>query len=151
MNKLTVLLYIFCLPLRHLTLTSPYGFRVHPITGKYCFHEGIDLRAHQDTVYAVLKGVVQQTGYHSLLGIFIRLDHGQFQTTYGHLSQLFVLAGDSVCASCPIGITGATGQTTGEHLHFSVKFNGQYINPLKFLTDIQNNLNEIKRRTTNEQ
>jgi murein DD-endopeptidase MepM/ murein hydrolase activator NlpD len=133
---------VFCLPLRYLAVTSSFGYRIHPVTRKYSFHEGIDLRAHDDTVYAVLKGAVQQTGFQDLLGIYIRLDHGQFQTTYGHLSQLFVLAGDSVCAGCPIGITGATGRTTGEHLHFSVQFGHKYIDPLQFLINIQNNINQ---------
>ena len=106
MKQLLYSLIIVSLPLRHLSLTSPFGYRVHPVTGIYSFHEGIDLRAHRDTIYAVLNGVVQQTGYDPLLGIFIRLDNGNFRSTYGHLSQLFVLPGDSVSAGNAIGVTG---------------------------------------------
>jgi len=83
-----------------------------------------------------LNGVVQQTGYDPLLGIFIRLDNGYFRSTYGHLSQLFVLPGDSVAAGNALGISGATGRVTGEHLHFAIKFHGRYIDPLLFLCQI---------------
>lgn len=121
------------LPLNHLQLTSPYGDRVHPLTGKYAFHGGVDLRARDDTVFAVLPGFVEAIGFDPLLGIFVRLRHGAFQTVYGHLSQLFVLQGDSVLSMTALGISGSTGRVTGEHLHFAVKFQGNYIDPLAFL------------------
>ena len=145
MKQLLFSLIIVSLPLRHLSLTSPFGFRVHPVTGVYSFHEGIDLRAHRDTIYAVLNGVVQQTGYDPLLGIFIRLDNGNFRSTYGHLSQLFVLPGDSVSAGNAIGVTGATGRVTGEHLHFSIQYHNRYIDPLKFLAELENIINQHKK------
>jgi murein DD-endopeptidase MepM/ murein hydrolase activator NlpD len=149
MNKL-VMLCCLCLPLRHLQVTSPYGYRVHPVTGKYSFHAGIDLRAKDDTVYAVLPGTVINAGFDPLLGFFIRLEHGEFQTTYGHLSQVFVLAGDSVNSAFALGITGSTGRVTGEHLHFAVQYHQHYIDPLHFLLLIANNINYIKRRTKHE-
>jgi murein DD-endopeptidase MepM/ murein hydrolase activator NlpD len=121
------------LPLRHIQLTSGFGYRVHPLTGQYVFHEGIDLAARHDTVFAILSGRVQKEGHHVLLGVYIRLDHGLYQSTYGHLSRLFVLSGDSVKAGEPIAISGATGKVTGEHLHFSIQFKDHFINPLAFL------------------
>jgi len=124
------------LPLKHLALTSAYGNRVHPITGKHAFHAGVDLRARDDTVFAVLPGLVEAIGFDPLLGIFVRLRHGAFQTVYGHLSQLFVLQGDSVLSITALGISGSTGRVTGEHLHFAVKFQGNYIDPLAFLLAI---------------
>jgi murein DD-endopeptidase MepM/ murein hydrolase activator NlpD len=145
MIKALVIAGILCLPLRHLSLSSPFGYRLHPVTGKYAFHAGIDLRARSDTVFAVLPGKVTATSYDRYLGIFIRIDHQEFQSTSGHLSQIFVMPGDSVSAGEPIAITGSTGRVTGEHLHFSIQFNHRYINPLKFLLAIENNLTTIKK------
>jgi murein DD-endopeptidase MepM/ murein hydrolase activator NlpD len=125
-----------CLPLRNIWLTSAFGYRTHPVTGRFAFHDGVDLRANRDTVYAVLDGRVSATGFDPRLGIYIRLDHIELQSTYGHLSQLFVIAGDSVQASQPIGITGATGRVTGQHLHFSMTMRGRYFDPLLFFKHI---------------
>jgi len=130
---------LVCLPLKNLQLTSSYGNRIHPVTGKYAFHSGVDLRAKQDTVYAIMDGTVSAVNYNDLLGIYIRLDHGRFQSVYGHLSQVFVTTGESLQAGEPIGITGATGRVTGEHLHFSIRCRQQYINPLEFLYQLLNN------------
>ena len=143
MNKLWLLCCI-CLPLRHLSLTSGYGYRIHPITGRYCFHSGIDLRASHDTVFAVLPGRVSLSGYDALTGVHIQLASGDFSFLYGHLSQVFVLAGDSVDAGSPLGITGASGRVTGEHLHFSVCYRHKPVNPLLFLRGLTNNLKQIK-------
>jgi len=147
MNKLILLAGMLCMPLRHLSLSSPYGYRVHPITGRYAFHAGVDLRARHDTVFAVLDAVVSTVGYDHLLGLFIRLDHGEFETSYGHLSQVFVTGTDSVSAGEPLGITGVSGRVTGEHLHFSVQFHNRYIDPLSFLLKIQNNLINKNKET----
>jgi murein DD-endopeptidase MepM/ murein hydrolase activator NlpD len=122
-----------CTPLKQFRLTSPFGFRLHPITGKYQFHNGIDLAANQDTVFAILSGQVDTIAYDPISGIYIRLNHCDFQSLYLHLSQIFVLQGDSVTNNMPIGVTGATGRVTGEHLHFSIKYRNQFIDPLKFL------------------
>ena len=147
MNRLIYCCWLYCLPLHSLQVTSAFGYRIHPVTGRYAFHAGIDLRARSDTVYAVLAGSVTQTGYNQLLGLFVQLNHGEFQTTYGHLSQFFALPGDSVSTGEPIGITGNTGRVTGEHLHFAVQYHNRYINPLKFLYYISNHINPIKKET----
>ena len=128
-----------CLPLRHLSLTSPFGFRVHPVTGQFRFHSGIDLRARQDTVFAVVPGRIDYVGYDPVTGVHIRLCSGGFTIIYGHLSQVFVLAGDSVNACTPLGVTGSSGRVTGEHLHFSVSFRQVTVNPLSFLRGLMNN------------
>ncbi|WP_183573780.1 M23 family metallopeptidase [Mucilaginibacter sp. X5P1] len=122
------------LPLRHLFITSGFGNRVHPVTGSYGFHYGIDLRARSDTVLAVLDGRVENAGYNLFLGIFIRISSGPFTITYGHLSQCFVCIGDSLATGSPMGVTGSSGRVTGEHLHFAVQFFHRYIDPLTFLT-----------------
>jgi len=115
-----IILFTICLPLRHLEITSSFGYRIHPITKIYSFHSGVDLRA-------------METGYDGRLGLFVRLDHSSFQSSYGHLSQVFLGQGDTVLAGQPIGITGRTGQVTGEHLHFSIRCGNQYVDPLEFL------------------
>jgi len=145
MNRL-LLICCVCLPLRQIQLTSGYGYRIHPITGKYAFHSGIDLRARSDTVFAVMAGTISAVGYDPYLGLFIRLNDGDFGITYGHLSQVFVLPDDSVAACHSLGVTGRTGRVTGEHLHFSVAFHHHPIDPLKFLLDIQN-LNQKNKET----
>ncbi|WP_162842750.1 M23 family metallopeptidase [Mucilaginibacter pineti] len=123
-----------CLPLRTMRLTSSFGWRVHPVTGSADFHRGIDLSARSEPVYSVVDGQVSATGYDPLLGNFIRIDHSDVQTIYGHLSVILVSRGQEVAAGQVVGITGRSGRTTGEHLHFSIKFRGSYIHPLDFLS-----------------
>ncbi|VTR29649.1 Murein hydrolase activator NlpD precursor [Sphingobacterium thalpophilum] len=125
------------LPLSDLTVTSPFGWRTHPVTGKSDFHNGVDFAARSDPVFNVLDGWVKETGKHKLLGKYIRIVHGEVETIYGHLSNILVSPRDTVIAGQPIAITGSTGRVTGEHLHFSVKFNGKFLDPLKFLRRIK--------------
>jgi murein DD-endopeptidase MepM/ murein hydrolase activator NlpD len=143
MTKLLIL-FCCCLPLRHLSLTSTYGYRVHPLTGKIRFHSGIDLRARADTVFAVMAGHVDFVGYNEFLGVHIRVVSSDFTFLYGHLSQVFVLPGDAVAEGMPIAISGSTGRVTGEHLHFSVAYRQVPVNPLLFLSDLMKNLNKNK-------
>ncbi|MGF7079697.1 M23 family metallopeptidase [Mucilaginibacter sp. UYCu711] len=122
------------LPLNRLHLNSAFGYRVHPLRGNWKFHAGIDLAAKQDTVYAVLPGTVTFAGYDPGLGLHVILKHdGNLETIYGHLSQFWVLPSDTIEAAGALGLTGQTGQVTGEHLHFAVKYNHHFINPLAFL------------------
>jgi len=131
------------LPLKHMYLTSPYGYRIHPVTGQYRFHQGIDLRANHDTVFAIASGTAQ-IGYNNLLGIYIKISDGNLTCTYGHLSQLFISAGPVICG-LPIAITGTTGRVTGEHLHLSISYKTQSLNPLYFLfKSIKNHEQQFK-------
>jgi murein DD-endopeptidase MepM/ murein hydrolase activator NlpD len=134
--KMLISLCLVCLPLKHLQINSDFGYRIHPITGKYAMHAGVDLKARHDTVFAILDGYVKSTGYDNGLGINIRLVHGEVESIYGHLTRILVSASDSVTAGEPIGITGATGRVTGEHLHFSICYRHKYINPIKFLYEL---------------
>lgn len=125
------------LPLKHLTQTSGFGWRIHPITGRFQFHNGIDLAAHHDTVFSLMDGVVTQIANNPFIGNYILITHpGDVQSLYGHLSIIAVLPDEQVSAGQPIGITGATGRLTGEHLHFSIKYRGQELSPLAFLNGI---------------
>jgi len=132
---------VLALPLKQLKLTSAYGYRTHPLTGRYRFHAGVDLRANADTVYAVAGGLVR-AAYDPLLGNFIMVSSNDLTATYGHLSQIFCLSGDTVSAGQPIAITGTTGQVTGEHLHFALRLRGRAVDPLKFLLYAMQHINK---------
>ena len=133
MNPLTCFVLCVWLPLKSLQVTSAFGYRIHPLTGKYAFHNGVDLRAKHDTVFAIMSGLVFTAGYDREIGVHIVIRHGEYESIYGHLSSVFVTPRDSVLVGQPIGITGATGAVTGEHLHFAIRHGRQYINPLQFL------------------
>lgn len=133
MKSLFGLIAIVCLPLRNLQVTSGFGFRIHPLTGKEVFHEGVDLRARQDTVVAVLDGFVSTACYDPVIGLHVGIDHGTVSSVYGHLSQIFVIPRDPVFAGQAIGITGSTGKVTGEHLHFAIRYGRRFIDPIQFL------------------
>jgi murein DD-endopeptidase MepM/ murein hydrolase activator NlpD len=122
---------IFALPLHYLLLTSAYGSRLHPIIHEYKFHSGIDLRARHDTVFAIANGDAT-IGYNNVLGIYIKISDKRLCCIYGHLSTVLI-GNEQVTAGTPIAITGATGRVTGEHLHLSISYNGQPLDPLKFL------------------
>lgn len=113
-----------------LVITSPYGWRKHPVTGKRSFHAGVDLRAYFEPVYAMLLGEVVETGFEPKGGNFIILRHGNIQVTYCHLSFIGVKKGAPVYAGQPIGISGNSGaSTTGPHLHIALKINNQHSEP----------------------
>lgn len=130
------MLQLSYLPLNTIILRSCFGYRLHPISGKIKFHNGIDLSARTANVYSILHGTVIASCYDNIIGNYIVINHGLYETIYGHLSVRFVKRGDLVKAGTIIGISGQTGQVTGEHLHFIVKYRGQSINPLPFLKEI---------------
>ena len=125
------------LPLKKLYVTSHYGVRFHPIDNEYKFHRGVDLKAKQDTVFAIYGGEIVESGYSASLGNFVKISFNEFITIYGHLSQYFVKAGQIVKSGAKIGITGSTGKSTGEHLHLTIKTpDGGYIDPSLLLEKI---------------
>lgn len=128
--------YRCSLPLINLHVTSGFGYRIHPVTKKYDMHRGVDLAAQCDPVLSILDGTITDIGFNPILGKYIRILHGEFQSIYGHLSLILVIQGETIEAGHPIAITGATGRVTGEHLHFSIKFRGKYLNPLQFLSSL---------------
>ncbi|MGM9478056.1 M23 family metallopeptidase [Pedobacter sp. GSP4] len=129
----------YALPLRVLKLSSAFGSRLHPVTGKLDFHKGVDLQARSEPVFAILPGKVSACGYHPILGNFVRIVHGELESIYGHLSSIMVQMGKEVKAGEFIGVTGDSGRATGEHLHFSICFNQIYIDPLKYLFFLSEN------------
>ena len=121
------------MPLANYKISSAFGWRTHPVTGKPSFHNGIDLAASAQVVHSILPGTVESTGYHEYLGNFVQVNHGFVYSIYGHLSRITVINGQYIPTGFPIGITGNTGRTTGEHLHFSMRRKNIYIDPWKFL------------------
>lgn len=120
------------LPLIGAHLTSRYGMRWHPIRGGYRAHRGIDLAAPAGSpIYAPAAGVVSGAGWAGGYGISVILEHGGgLQTRYGHMSSFVVAVGQSVAAGSVIGYVGSTGLSTGPHLHYEIRSNGQSIDPL---------------------
>ena len=123
---------------REISITSPYGTRMHPIFGASKFHNGIDLAANYENVYSVLDGVVTETGWDNKGGgNYIKIKHfDRFETAYLHLSEIYYRVGEFVNAGFIIAKSGNSGNSTGPHLHFSVKEFGQSINPTHFLNDL---------------
>ena len=120
-------------PLRTIKITSPFGYRTDPFTGKRTMHNGIDLAAHNAIVYSMLDGTVEKVGYDARSGNFITVRHGDFCISYCHLSRILAIQGQSILAGFPIGITGSTGRSTGEHLHITAKYKGKPFNPMELL------------------
>jgi murein DD-endopeptidase MepM/ murein hydrolase activator NlpD len=117
------------------SLTSGFGFRVHPIFGIQKMHTGIDLAASSGTaITAASDGTVIFAGWYGGYGRCAILVHGgNFATLYGHTSQLMVNVGQQVKRGQIIAAVGSTGFSTGPHLHFEVRFNGTPTNPMDFL------------------
>lgn len=116
-------------------LSSPFGFRIHPITGKKKLHAGMDMAAPKGTpVYAAETGVVTVAQSWHGYGNCIVIDHGGgLWTLYGHLSVIQVKQGETVKRGEKIGLVGSTGQSTGNHLHFEVRKNAEPVNPAPYL------------------
>jgi murein DD-endopeptidase MepM/ murein hydrolase activator NlpD len=116
-------------------ISSPFGWRMHPILRKKKYHSGIDLAVSTGTaVKAADSGRVLVSGWQGGYGNFIALDHGKgISTCYGHNSRLLVKAGELVKKGQTIAFSGNTGLSTGPHLHFEVRVNGNPVNPLGYL------------------
>lgn len=120
-------------------MSSPFGWRTDPMTGSQRFHGGIDLAANAGMpVYAPQAGIVMFSGTYGGYGNVVVLNHGNsLFTLYGHNSRLLVRPGDSVHRGQVISQVGSTGRSTGPHLHFEVHYNGQYVNPVTYLSYLQ--------------
>jgi murein DD-endopeptidase MepM/ murein hydrolase activator NlpD len=126
----------FIWPLKNHRITSPYGWRTDPVTGKgRRVHEGIDLSASTGaTIKAAVDGRVVAVSIDPVYGKYVILSHSNgLQTLYAHMSAFAVKEGNYVYQGAKIGEVGATGYVTGAHLHFGVYKNGKSVNPLIYL------------------
>lgn len=136
----TVLNYdggIFKFPLASYTRVSDeYGWRIHPTLGVEQFHNGVDFAAPAGTaIYAAYDGVVVAATYSSTMGNYVMIDHGSnLYTIYMHASKLYVSKDDVVSRGTTIAAVGSTGRSTGPHLHFTVRLNGEYVSPWNYLS-----------------
>ena len=119
----------FTYPLKSIKVTSPYGYRRDPFTGKLSWHNGLDLRAKNEPAYAMMDGIVEKVGYDNRSGNYIILRHADFTISYCHLSKVHLTPGTPVFAGTIIGKSGSTGRATGEHLHIVTKHKGIIFNP----------------------
>ncbi len=112
-------------------LSSYYGWRSSPFSGKRSYHSGVDMACPQGTpVYAALGGTVTSVGYNNVYGNYVIVTHHSgYKTLYGHMSKQLVTRGKWVDTGTRIGLVGSTGLSTGPHLHFTVYKFGKTVNP----------------------
>lgn len=122
------------LPIQAFRISSPYGFRQHPIHQQTRFHGGVDVKASAGMIVkATAAGIVKRVGHDPALGVFVQVQHAfGFETTYGHLRGYCVTPGQSVTRNQEVGQVGQTGLATGPHLHYVIKKNGTTVDPFDF-------------------
>ena len=116
-------------------ISSEFGSRMHPTLGVVKFHNGIDMAAPAGTdILAAYDGTVISADYNSSMGNYVMIAHGDsLYTIYMHASALYVSTGDKVSKGDVIAAVGTTGRSTGNHLHFGVRLNGEYVNPRDYI------------------
>lgn len=128
----------FIWPVASVNVTSAFGYRIHPFTGKSSFHEGIDLSGEKGTlIYAAERGFVEFAGRLPRAGKTVILRHKNgFRTIYAHLQSFLTVKGLFVERGQPIGLMGRTGRVTGVHLHFEINQGNKPLNPQKWVGQI---------------
>lgn len=116
-------------------VTSPFGWRWHPVYGYYRMHKGVDLEGDWgDLVRATRGGVVCDAGWNQYYGYYVVIDHGDgFKSEYFHLWTYYVEEGQEVKYCEPIGEVGSTGVSTGAHLHFGMLYEDEYVDPEDYI------------------
>jgi murein DD-endopeptidase MepM/ murein hydrolase activator NlpD len=139
----------FQFPLRNFTLTSPFGPRINPVTGKPGIHRGMDLAAPEGTgVYAAREGRIAEIGEDPVYGRYLIIAHGEeWMSLYGHLQKVEVILHENVQPVSLIGRVGSTGQSTGPHLHFEIRRKGRALDPQKQLRIFQGSPGGISEPT----
>jgi murein DD-endopeptidase MepM/ murein hydrolase activator NlpD len=117
--------------------TSRFGYRISPFTEKPLMHEGLDIAAAPGTpVFTTADGTVTFAGYDPGYGKLVVIDHGYgVETRYGHNSEVFVSSGQKVRHGERISAVGSTGRSTGPHVHYEVRVNGQPVDPLNYILE----------------
>ncbi len=124
-------------PVDEMRLTSTFGNRSDPFTGRRARHNGIDIPGPVGTpIYATADGTIGRAQRLGGYGNYVEVEHGNaMQTRYGHLSQILVQPGQTVRRGDMIGLMGSTGRSTGSHLHYEVRIAGAPVNPTSFIAD----------------
>jgi murein DD-endopeptidase MepM/ murein hydrolase activator NlpD len=128
------------MPVSSFSLSSDFGVRKHPLTGKSHFHTGVDLMSESgdDKVFAVKPGVVVMSEFHGQYGNTVVVRHSNgVESLYAHMAQLLVKVGDKVTTDNVLGYIGNTGFSTGKHLHFEILVGGYPVNPQKVIRTAQ--------------
>ena len=127
--------YLANLPVRRGDITSTFGYRTDPFTGRTAFHPGIDFAGAEGTdIYAVAPGVVSYAGQRTGYGNVVEIDHGGgYVTRYGHVSAILVRPGNRVAKDQLVAYMGSTGRSTGPHLHYEVLLNDRQVDPAGFV------------------
>ena len=128
----------FKFPLASYTrISDDYGWRIHPILNTQQFHNGVDFAAPKGTaIYAAYDGEVVAATYSATMGNYVMINHGSgLYTIYMHASALYCSKGDVVARGETIAAVGTTGRSTGNHLHFSVRKDGNYVSPWDYLKE----------------
>lgn len=123
------------LPCRYILLTSAWGYRNDPTGPGTEFHDGVDLAHNEGTpIYATRSGYVHAAGWGTRLGNYVTLNHTDgYKSQYLHMQRYVVSTGEWVEQGQLIGYMGSTGRSTGPHLHFSIYYNGQSVNPAEYI------------------
>lgn len=132
----------YCMPFeereKDVELTLGYGKQKHPVTGQEFFHHGVDFNAPRYLLSAVATGTVSGMGTDSVHGAYQIIRYGDYEVTYGHLSNVFATYGKNVKA-------GQVVSVSGDLLHMEVKYKGEELNPIEFLTMIYGNIRSMER------
>ena len=125
-------------------ITSQFGMRVHPITGAYKLHTGVDVGAPIGASFvAAANGIVTKATYNHAYGNMVIIDHGGgVQTLYAHGSEIVVQVGQTVETGTEVLKVGSTGYSTGPHAHFEIRINGQTVDPIEYLLEVDSKENE---------
>jgi murein DD-endopeptidase MepM/ murein hydrolase activator NlpD len=117
------------------SVTSPFGYRADPFLGRLALHPGIDLaEAEGSEIHAAAAGRVVHAGYAGGYGIMVEIDHGNgLATRYAHMSEALVEEGEEVDKGAVLGRLGSTGRSTGPHLHYEVRVDGEPVDPERYL------------------
>jgi len=125
-------------PLKNIQINSEFGMRQHPVTHKYCMHNGVDLLARYESVFSMLPGKVVKVAHDKRSGRYITIQTDTYTVSYCHLSSSKVTIGQYVKAGEIIGVSGNTGISTGPHLHLTTKKDGKDIDPIILLNYLCN-------------
>ena len=121
-------------PCSYTSITSPFGHRTSPTSGASSYHQGVDLDTGTGWAVVASRAGTAYTGYNGTAGNYVTIDHHDgYRSIYMHLSGFSISNGTNVSAGQQIGLTGSTGVSTGDHLHFGISYNGVYVNPCSYV------------------